>query len=107
MPTPGVAEKRIGMEWELTGKQYLRMPESVGLPLSAQDKLVECVVGRLSFEGRGKKQKTWKSIGEFLNDMREPLKRTPIALSEEAWFAIANHFGRPTGPMAKKIGEVV
>jgi hypothetical protein len=48
----------------------------------------------MSFEGKKKKQKTWKSIGEFLNDMQRPMNRTPVSLSDEAWQGLASHFGR-------------
>jgi hypothetical protein len=103
LPLPGIAQKNMGIEWDLNGKQYLRMPEAVGLPMNAQDKLLECVTGKTTFEGKKKRQKTWKSIGEFLNDMQIPIRRKPISLSDEAWHAIATHFGRPTSEIPKSV----
>ncbi len=102
LPRPGIAEKKFGIEWDLTGKDFLRMPEAIGLPANAQEKLIDCVTGRISFEGTQKKQKTWKSIGEFLNDMIRPVNRRRVNLSDEAWQAIALQFRRPSGLEAKK-----
>ena len=84
------------LEREATGKDFLRTPEAIGLPLNAQEKLLDCVTGRISFQGAKKRnfQKTWGSIGEFLNDMTKPLNRGRINLSDEAWRAIARQFGR-------------
>lgn len=107
LPAAGVPEKKFGVEWDLTGKQFLRLPEAIGLPQNAQEKLIECVTGKMSFEGKKKKQKTWKSIGEFLNDMQRPMNRTPVSLSDEAWAAIASHFGRPSGVIANTGDEKI
>jgi hypothetical protein len=107
LPAAGVPEKKFGVEWDLTGKQFLRLPEAIGLPQNAQEKLIECVTGKMSFEGKKKKQKTWKSIGEFLNDMQRPMNRTPVSLSDEAWHAIASHYGRPSGVIANTGDEKI
>lgn len=96
-PKPGISEKRFGGKWELTGVQFLRTVEAIGLPLNAQEKLLECVTGSVSFLHAGKRQmqKTWISIGEFLNDMKNPLNRTAVNLSSDAWQAIDAHFEQP------------
>lgn len=98
LPKSNFSEKQYGIEWELTGREFLLMPEAIGLSLNAQEKIDELVTGRISFEGKSRKQKSWKSLGEFLNDMVSPVNRQRVYLSDEAWFAIAKHFKKPSGP---------
>jgi superfamily I DNA/RNA helicase len=107
LPAACWLEKKFGKEWDMTGKDFLRTPEAVGLPLNAQEKLLERVTGNIAFEGKQKKQKNWKNIGAFLSDMRDPKKRTFIYLSDEAWHALATHFGRSSGLEEKLAGSVV
>ncbi len=99
LPKSTLSEKKYGVEWELTGMEFLLMPDAIGLSVYVQDKLNELVTGKISFEGKSRKQKTWKSLGEFLNDMMSPLNRQRVHLSDEAWIAIASHFRKPTGSL--------
>lgn len=99
LPKPCTTEKQFGVEWALTGRDFLLLPEAIGLPLNAQEKIDDLVTGKISFEGKSRKQKSWRSLGEFLNDMISPINRQRVFLSDEAWQAIAAHFKRPTGSL--------
>ncbi|MGZ8983566.1 MAG: UvrD-helicase domain-containing protein [Methylotenera sp.] len=105
LPKSSMSEKQYGIEWELTGRDFLLLPEAIGLPLNAQEKIDELVTGKISFEGKSRKQKSWKSLGEFLNDMISPINRQRVYLSDEAWLAIASQFKKPTGPVKPSTSE--
>lgn len=99
LPKPDVVEERMGVGVGITGKEFLRMPEAIGLPANAQERLIKNITGRSSFltEGKRKRQMTWSTIELFLKDMQEPMNRTPISLIDETWHVIANHFGVVSG----------
>jgi hypothetical protein len=97
LPKSSLSEKEYGIEWKLTGKEFLLLPEAVGLSINIQEKIDELVTGKITFEGKSRKQKSWKSLGEFLNDMVSPVNRNRVYLSDEAWTSIASHFKRPSG----------
>lgn len=105
LPKSSLSEKEYGKEWNLTGGEFLHLPEAVGLPMNAQEKIDELVTGKISFEGKLRKQKSWKSLGEFLNDMMTPVNRGRVFLSDETWNVIASHFKRPTGNLKSMIAE--
>jgi hypothetical protein len=105
LPNPRLLEKHYDIEWSLTGREFLLLPEAIGLPLNAQEKIDELVTGRITFEGKSRKQKSWKSLGEFLNDMISPINRQRVYLSDEAWLAIATHFKKPSGLMRSANSE--
>lgn len=94
LPEPNAAQKRIGAGLEIVGKEFLRMPEAIGLPINAQEKLLKHVTGKPSFvtEGKRKRQMTWSNLGQFLNDMQQPINRTAISLVDETWQTIMAHF---------------
>ena len=94
IPNAEVTEKIIKTDWLITAAEFLRLPEAIGLAINVQEKLLERVTGKVTFEGKQRKQKTWKTVGDFLSDMHQPKNRTAVHLSEEAWHALANHFGR-------------
>lgn len=94
IPKAEITEKIIKSDWLITASEFLRLPEAVGLPINIQEKLLERVTGKVTFEGKQRKQKTWKTIGDFLSDMHLPKNRTSVYLSDEAWISLAKHFGR-------------
>ena len=99
LPAPSVRLKLAVSRLDVTGIEFLRTPEAVGLPVNAQQKILERVTGNLAFTNinKSKKQKTWRNLDEFLGDMVRPLNRTSVFLSDEAWSALANQCGRPSG----------
>lgn len=77
---------------DLTGKDYLFRPEALGLPINIQEKLDELVNGKIILEGKLRKQKSWRTLQKFLEDMASPINRQRVYLSDEAWAAISSHF---------------
>lgn len=98
-PAPCIHLKRDVSRLDVIGIEFLRTPEAVGLPANAQQKILERVTGNLSFTNinKSKKQKTWRYLNDFLNDMGRPLNRASAYLSDEAWHALAVQCGRPSG----------
>ena len=98
-PAPSVHVKSPVSRLDVTGIEFLRIPEAVGLPANAQQKILERVTGKLAFTNinKSKKQKTWRYLDEFLSDMIRPLNRTSVYMSDEAWHSLATQCGRSSG----------
>jgi|GEM_PF-571607 len=88
-PSPSLRQVGDVSNWSVTGKEFLRMREAVGLSTSVQDQILHRVTGIVRTEGRAgaggrRKQIEWKEFGSFFRDMESPLARTGV-LSTEAW----------------------
>ncbi len=88
-PSPSLRQVGNISNWSVSGKEFLRMREAVGLTASAQDQILQRVTGIVRTEARAggggrTKQIEWKEFGSFFQDMESPLSRAGI-LSNEAW----------------------
>jgi hypothetical protein len=90
LPAQSTHAKKKSTEFNVTGHTFLRMSEAVGLPANAQLKILERVTGEVVFTNINKssKQKSWRHLDEFLNDMVRPINRSSVYLSDEAWQSI-------------------
>lgn len=86
-PPPTLRQTGHVVNWTVTGREFLRMREAVGLSQVVQDEILQHVTGTIKTEGSvgGKRKQTeWRAFSAFFEDMKNPLVRNGI-LSNEAW----------------------
>lgn len=93
-PTPSVRAVGDQSEWSVSGKEFLRLRDAVGLSQVVQDEILQHVTGRSRFisEGRTRrKQLEWKDFLAFLQAMENPRTRLSI-ISDEVWSELSTRF---------------
>lgn len=86
-PSPTLRQTGNVLNWSVTGREFLRMREAVGLSQVVQDEILQHVTGGARTEssvGGRRKQTEWREFSVFFEDMESPLARNGI-LSNEAW----------------------
>ncbi len=93
-PDPFIAVKNNMINISVTAYQFLRSIDAVGLPLNAQQKLIECVTGGINFltTNRSRRQIKWKTIEDFMVSMENPINRNAVKLGDSTWSALKRHF---------------
>ena len=108
-PLPTLRQMGKVANWAVTGLEFLRMREAVGLSQPVQDELLQHVTGSIRTETRSgsgtRKQIEWREFSSFYQDMAAPVSRNGI-MSNEAWSELNNRLD----PMIKawdQVDEVV
>lgn len=86
-PSPTLRQTGNVVNWAVTGREFLRMREAVGLSQVVQDEILQHVTGVARTEssvGGKRKQTKWREFSAFFEDMESPLARNGI-LRNEAW----------------------
>jgi hypothetical protein len=92
-PDPSIITKGSDKNLNVNAIEFLRSVEAVGLPVNVQQKLIDCVTGSVLFSNFNKRsrQKTWRTIGEFMTAMDTAINRGAVTLSDEAWKILKQH----------------
>lgn len=95
MHWPAPSLKRLGNKNNLavTGKEFLRMREAVGLSLQVQQELIDHVTGTPKTQGRAgasSRMIEWRDFLLFFDDMAKPRVRGTL-VSDEAWNELRSH----------------
>jgi hypothetical protein len=92
MPAASIPRRREPFAWQLTGDQFLKTLDAVGLPRNVQDVIKTKVSGRHTLRGSKMKQLSWQKFEEFYSAMQNPRNRNEV-ISKEAWESLYRHFG--------------
>lgn len=85
MPIAAMSSMGDTSEWQVNGKDFLKLRDAIGLSQSAQDAILKCVTGTAKVERRaigGQKQTEWKTFAEFYLDMQNPRNAVSIISPE-------------------------
>lgn len=80
-PSPSLRQIGSADKWVVTGREFLRMRDAVGLSQVAQDEILQHVTGTIKIEilgGGRKKQTEWREFDVFFEDMESPIARNGI-----------------------------
>ncbi|HGL6721407.1 UvrD-helicase domain-containing protein [Burkholderia contaminans] len=86
-PSPTLRQTGNVAGWEVTGREFLRMRDAVGLSQVVQDEILQHVTGTAKTEagsGGRRKQTEWREFRTFYRDLESPIARNGI-ISSEAW----------------------
>ncbi|AME26323.1 UvrD-helicase domain-containing protein [Burkholderia sp. PAMC 26561] len=87
-PSPVLRQTGNVTNWGVSGREFLRMREAVGLSQVVQDEMLQHVTGSIKTEARSgggrRKQMEWREFRAFYQDMESPIARNGI-MSNEAW----------------------
>lgn len=106
-PSPTLRQTGNVVNWAVTGREFLRMREAVGLSQVVQDEILQHVTGIARTEssvGGRRKQTEWAKFSVFFDDMESPLVRSGI-LSNEAWQELSNRLAPLVQESGKQIAE--
>jgi superfamily I DNA/RNA helicase len=84
-PAPFIAELGNLDDWNVAGKDFLKLRDAVGLSVAAQDAILKTVSGTQKLQRRAggrQKQTEWKTFNEFLAAVQIPQNAVSI-ISEE------------------------
>lgn len=95
MHWPAPSLKRMGNKNNLavTGREFLRRREAVGLSMQVQQELIDHVTGTPKTQGRAgasSRKIEWKDFLSFFEDMAKPRVRGTL-VSDEAWSELLGH----------------
>lgn len=94
-PSPSMRQTGVLKNWAVSGRDFLRMREAVGLSQVVQDEILLHVTGNIKTEVRSgtsarRKQMEWREFNVFYEDMESPIARNGI-MSAEAWTELRDH----------------
>lgn len=106
-PSPTLRQTGNVLNWSVTGREFLRMREAVGLSQVVQDEILQHVTGgarTASSVGGRRKQTEWREFSGFFEDMNNPLARNGI-LSNEAWHELSTRLSPLIQECCKQLAE--
>lgn len=85
-PSPSSRQTGSVLNWGITGREFLRMRDAVGLSQMVQDQILRHVTGvnKTEVVGGTRKKTEWREFDVFFEDMESSITRNDI-LSNEAW----------------------
>lgn len=85
-PSPSLRQTGSVVNWAVTGREFLRMRDAVGLSQVVQDQILQHVTGVNKTEVLGGRRKTteWREFDVFFEDMESSIARNGI-MNNEAW----------------------
>ncbi|WP_334170087.1 UvrD-helicase domain-containing protein [Zoogloea sp.] len=104
-PSPTLRQTGNVVNWAVTGREFLRMRDAVGLSQVVQDEILEHVTGVVRTEssvGGRRKQIEWREFKMFFENLKSPLARNGI-LSNEAWQELSTRLA----PLVQECGVQV